>query len=85
MSTVKLTLSLERSVVDKAKRIARRDRTSVSRILSEYVQGIPEDEDWRKHLTPRTQQAIGLIRNLPNRPYRELLEEALLEKYGLDK
>lgn len=85
MSTVKLTLSLEKRVVEKAKRIARKNDTSVSKILSEYVECLPEDENWRKELTPRTRKAIGLMRNLPTRPYRVLLEEALLEKYGLDK
>lgn len=89
MTTSKLTLSADAAVIRKAKRLAREKKTSVSALFATYIEhldeagGDPFDEE---QLHPSARRALGLAK-LPddNRPYREIMEEALLEKYGLDE
>ncbi|MCX7046380.1 MAG: DUF6364 family protein [Candidatus Sumerlaeota bacterium] len=85
MSSAKLTLSCEPSLVSKAKRLARERRTSVSAMFAQYVKSITEHQNWERELTPRTRQALGLVKKAPNKPYRQLMEEALSEKYGMGR
>ena len=36
-------------------------------------------------LSPDTKAALGLLKGLPDQDYKDLLTEALMEKYGIDK
>jgi len=86
----KLTLSMEKEVVEQAKRLAAERGTSVSRLVSDFVQSLAAHAS-PKHRRPReigplTRQAIGIGRDIPqDKDYKDLIEEALLEKYGLSK
>lgn len=83
MATVKLTLSAEAETVKKAKLIARERGISVSKMFAQYVAGLESEQEFRKTLTPSTRKALGLVQLPPGKTDRELLEEALMEKYGL--
>jgi hypothetical protein len=56
----KLTLRMDDSVVDKAKRVARRQGKSVSRMLSDYVAALPDDLGGQK-LPPVTASMVGVL------------------------
>lgn len=36
----------------------------------------------RQELPPVTRSALGMLKGAPDRPYKELLEEAIIEKHG---
>ncbi|HEX5151991.1 MAG TPA: DUF6364 family protein [Parafilimonas sp.] len=42
--TTKLTLSLDEKIISKAKRIAARKKTSISKLVSSYFEKLPDDE-----------------------------------------
>jgi hypothetical protein len=43
--TTKLTLSLDDKIIAKAKKIAARKKTSISKLVSSYFEKLPEDEN----------------------------------------
>lgn len=43
--TTKLTLSLDDKIVAKAKKIAARKKTSISKLVANYFEKLPEDEN----------------------------------------
>lgn len=83
----KLTLSADREVIDKAKRLAAERGTSVSAMFSDYVTREAERAGKPpRELGPITRQALGLAKLRPedqHKSYRQLRDEALAEKYGI--
>lgn len=80
----KLTLSVEERTIRKAKRVAELRHTSVSSMVAEYVDGL-DDEEFMAKLSPRVREIYGIARLPEGKTYRDLLEEALMEKYGIDR
>lgn len=61
----KLTLKLEQSVIEKAKDYAKRQKTSLSRLIENYLLDITEEEDVQEKITPLVRSLSGII-DLPN-------------------
>ena len=61
----KLTLKLEQSVIEKAKDYAKRQKTSLSRLIENYLLYITEEEDVPEKITPLVRSLSGII-DLPN-------------------
>ena len=61
----KLTLKLEQSVIEKAKDYAKRQKTSLSRLIENYLLDITEEEDVPEKITPLVRSLSGII-DLPN-------------------
>jgi hypothetical protein len=79
----KLTLSAEKDVIEKAKRIAEDRGTSVSAMFTQFVQSVAADTDpQRLKLGPMTRKAIGLVKLPAETTDRQLIEEALSERYS---
>ncbi len=82
MNTTKLTLSADKNLVLAAKRIAEAQGTSVSAMFMRFIQAMkithPTDSS---SLGPITRQAAGMIQIPPGVSDRQLIEEALREKY----
>jgi hypothetical protein len=81
MPTTKLTLSADKDLVARAKKLAKRQGTSLSsmfaRFLRTVIEGRPDDE----RPGPITRKASGLVKLPENLSDRELLGEALAERY----
>ncbi|HKK44369.1 MAG TPA: DUF6364 family protein [Balneolaceae bacterium] len=87
MSKKTLNLTVEESIKERAKRIARKKGISVSRFFEELVTKEEEPEEW----TPTPGSAAYEIYELfpesermDNPDYDKLKYEALKEKYNLD-
>lgn len=80
---VKLTLSADRRIVQKAKRLAKQRHTSVSAMFARFVEAAEEAPDPAVSYSPRTLEATGLVKLPEGKTDRELLEEALFERFGL--
>jgi hypothetical protein len=78
----KLTLSVEEDVVEKAKRIARANGTSVSSMFSNFVLSMAAARKPSFEIGPITRRAMGIAKLPPGKDYKELLAEALEAKYG---
>ncbi len=84
MATVKLTLSADEKIVRKARQLARKNKTSISAMFSRLVLAMSKREEMKpEELGPLTRQAIGMVKLPRGKSDREILEEALMEKYGL--
>ena len=79
----KLTLSVEKEVAEKAKEIAAANGTSVSSMFSRFVQSMAGARKRPRKVGPLTRKASGLVKLPPDKDYKELLTEALMERYGL--
>jgi len=95
--TTKLTLSIDESVAELAKRVAKSRNTSVSAMLSQFVLGLDAIDRPAGSVTiaPLTLAASGLARPpcngraspesdtaIDHRTDEKLLEDALWERYG---
>lgn len=79
----KLTLSADKNVIEKAKRIAEDRGTSVSAMFSQFVESIAADtESAGLKLGPMTRRAIGLAKLPADKTDRQLIEQALVERFG---
>jgi hypothetical protein len=61
----KLTLKLEQSVIEKAKIYAKRQRTSLSRLIENYLLTITDEKGAHEKITPLVRSLSGII-DLPN-------------------
>lgn len=85
MATASLTLSADETLIRQLDEMAAEQHTDLQTMLLRYLEALaavrtrPLDVE---SLPPNTRQALGLLKGLPDRPYKELLIEALEEKYG---
>jgi hypothetical protein len=83
MPNSKLTLSADKEVIERAKKLARENRTSVSAIFTRVVSAMTSERTSPKGLGPITKKASGLIKISPGKSDQKLLEDALSEKFGV--
>lgn len=81
----KLTLSMDKETVSQAKQLAKEQNTSVSSMISRIVRSLAASKRRQFKVGPLTQRAMSLGRAPIEKDYRELLTEALIEKYETNK
>jgi len=83
----KLTLSIDQTVIDKAKKYAKSNGKSLSSIVEEYLKSLTKIEHSKEKKT-----SIELVRELKGSvkmpedfsSYKKVLQDALVEKYLSD-
>jgi len=75
MSKKKLTLSVDATVVERAKRFSRRNNTSVSELVSAFLASLEDNE---QAAAPIVDRLVGII---PDRGSEEDYHRYLEEKY----
>ena len=86
MAATRLALSMDESVVERARRLAEARNTSISKLFVSFVCIMEQqkDADWHE-LPPLTKKALGLARgSVPadDWDYRDELAAELAGKYG---
>ena len=83
----KLTLSADESVIREVKRLARRNRTSVSAMFGRFVRSLAGSRKTADAIPPDSIAArvTGIISLPKGKTPRDVLTEALMEKYGVRK
>jgi hypothetical protein len=81
----KLTLSIEEPVVEKAKQIAETNQTSVSAMFSQFVQSMAAADARPAKIGPLTRKLTGFIKLPPRKDYKDLVTDALMEKYKISR
>ena len=85
MATTRLALSMDDSVVERARRLAERRNTSISKLFVSFVCMMEQQKDSDVHELPSlTKRALGLAKvDVPDDwDYRDLLSDELIGKYG---
>ena len=87
MENSKLTLSMNQETIKKAKRLAKFKKTSVSKLVANFIESLDAENSGFNidELGPLTREALGILNLNDNRPYKELLKEAIQEKHGRKK
>jgi hypothetical protein len=80
----KLTLSADEEIIEQAKRIAERERTSVSAMFARFVRSVGRRDKRAKDIPANSiaTRATGFLALPKGKTPRDVLAEALLEKYG---
>ena len=80
----KLTLTIEKDVIERAKRYAQGKQKSVSRIVEEYLNNVSYSDNGplpiHKLESPITDSMVGMFSDSGG-DYREMLEEARAERH----
>ena len=85
MAATRLALSMDESVVERARRLAERRNTSISKLFVSFVCMMEQQKDSDVHeLPPLTKRALGLAKvDVPDDwNYKDLLADELIGKYG---
>jgi hypothetical protein len=78
----KLTLTIEQSIIEKAKKYAVEKGRSLSDIIENYLKVITKEEDTCKiDLTPIVKSLKGSFNAPKNLDYKNKLAKALIDKY----
>jgi len=88
MNSTKLTLTMDKELIGRAKAHAAEQNISLSSFVANYFRAATASQSKgkkfdRSKLSPIVREALGLAKTPDNRPYKEMLIEALEEKYGL--
>ena len=81
--TTKLTLSLDDKIVSKAKRVAARKKTSISKLVSNYVEKLPDSENKEPVELNKIRGILKKGRNLTSKQLNDIKWEHLKKKHGL--
>ena len=81
--TTKLTLSLDDKIVVKAKKIAARKRTSISKLVSNYFEKLPDDKDKKEINLDEIRGVLKKAKHLTKKEIDDIRWEHLKKKHGL--
>jgi hypothetical protein len=79
----KLTLSADEEIVKRAKRLAKEQKTSVSALFDRFIRSATAEPKKSRAIGRLTRKATGMMKLPAGKTDRELIEDALIEKYGL--
>jgi Family of unknown function (DUF6364) len=81
--TTKLTLSVSAKTITKAKKYARKNGTSVSKIFEDHISSITERDKYEKGDPLESLKKLkGIAKNLSTEvSYDDLITNAIIEKY----
>ena len=81
----KLTLTIEKEVIEIAKKYAKEKGLSLSEMVENYFKfvTVKRIKLKEKQLSPRVRKLRGIIKPEGNTDYREILTEELSRKYGV--
>ena len=80
--TTKLTLALDESIVQKAKKYAKKQKVSLSKLVEFYFSSLVSDSvDEQISLPPITTELSGMIKVKTSKDDKKLLTDALIEKH----
>ena len=78
----KITLSMNEDIISEAKQIAEQNGKSVSALFSDFVRVLASKKR-RSRISPNAKKASGLVKRPVNKPDKEIVIEAILEKHDL--
>lgn len=80
--TTKLTLTIEDTVIDSAKKYARHKGKSLSAIVENYLKSISAQDETSSKLSPKVTKLMGAISLPEDFDYKKELSAAVLKKYS---
>ena len=78
----KLTLNLNKSIIENAKDYAKENRTSLSKLIENYLSSITKKESTSSKITPLVESLTGIIPSQNEEKSYDERYEYLREKYS---
>jgi hypothetical protein len=78
----KLTLKLKKKVIDQAKKYADEHKTSLSKLIENYLAAITSETDEREGISPLVRSISGVIQLPDDFNYKENYHKLITEKYS---
>ena len=79
----KLTLTIEKSVIEKAKFYAKEKGQSLSDLIENYLKSITKEQKTVEEISPPVKSMQGSFKAPENFDYKNELSKALSEKYSV--
>ena len=79
----KLTLSLEKEVIERAKSYARKTGRSLSELVESYFESLTKNSDSEEEIDPEIKKIIGIVQLPPDFDEKKALQEYYDQKYKL--
>ncbi len=77
----KLTLTIEKSIIEQAKSYAKKRGRSLSDIIENYLKALTKEEKTEEELSPLVKSLKGSFKAPKSFNYKDELSKALSEKY----
>lgn len=77
----KLTLNVDKNVIEQAKEYAKSHQISLSRLVESYLASLIEKKDGETEITPLVESLSGVIELDKDFDYKESYTNFLMEKY----
>jgi len=79
----KLTLTIDQTITEKAKRLAKREGTSISKWVEQMLTEKTESgTNWQPKPNSRLESVLGAGKLPDSRSYKEIKQDEILKKYG---
>jgi dsDNA-specific endonuclease/ATPase MutS2 len=76
----KLTLKLDKHIIENAKKYAKEKKISLSKMVESYLNSITKESEEKVEITPFVESLSGVI-NISKEDYKEDYSDYLNEKY----
>lgn len=80
--TTKLTLTVEKDVIESAKLYAKQNGRSLSALIENYLKALIQKENLEEELSPKVKELMGSIKLPKGFDYKKELTEVLSKKYA---
>ncbi|ELR70705.1 hypothetical protein C900_03478 [Fulvivirga imtechensis AK7] len=77
----KLTLKLNQQIIDQAKKYAKENNTSLSKLIENYLQAVTSRKKKRSKISPLVESLTGVIK-AENTDYKKDYTDYLSQKYS---
>lgn len=78
----KLTLNLNKQIIESAKDYARNHKTSLSQLIENYLSSLTKKEEKEIKVSPLVESLTGIIPNEQENDYKQEYYEYLNKKYS---
>ena len=78
---IKLTLKLEQNTIEKAKIYAKLNKTSLSKLIENYLEKVTHKTENKETITPLVKSLSGIIKLPPNFNHKKDYGDYLMGKY----
>lgn len=80
--TTKLTLTVEKDIIDLAKVYANKKGRSLSDLIENYLKTLVQKDNSKNELSPNVKKLLGSVKAPKNFDYKRELESVLTKKYS---
>jgi len=80
--TTKLTLTVEKEIIERAKSYAKQTGRSLSELIEKYLQNLINEDKSKKDMNPKLKKIIGSVRLPKNFDEKKELSKYYKSKHG---